>query len=67
MPPEVVAKILRPAVHFPFPQDIKGEVIEQKDAAGPVSIGSSQGADVDAFRAAMDRMRARVPRARKAR
>src|SRR5687768_704532 len=60
MPPEIVCKILWSAFHFPLAEHIEGIVIEQEDAARPFAIWGSEGADVDALRPAMDRVKSRI-------
>ena len=42
MPPKIIAQILRAAVHLPFSQNLKGEVIQKENAAGSVPVGSTQ-------------------------
>lgn len=65
MPPEIVAQVLGTPIDLPFSQYLEGKVIQQENATGSVAIGSSQSADVNAFRATMDGMRSRVARPRK--
>src|SRR4029450_6701470 len=60
MPPKIVAKILGPAVHFPFSEDIKAKVIQQEDSGGAISVRRPQGADVNAIGSAVNGVRARI-------
>src|SRR5215471_8700179 len=62
MPEEVVVKILGTALDLPLAEDIKTLRIEDEDTARAFAIGRSQGADEDAVRTAMDRMRAAISR-----
>ena len=63
MPPEVVMEYLRAAIHLPLAQHVERFAVEHEDAAGTVAVGRAERADVEAFRAAMHRVRARVVRA----
>ena len=60
VPPEVVGELLRPAVGLPLALDGEVLVVEQEDAAGPVSLGVAERGDVDPVRPAVDRVRAAV-------
>src|SRR6266446_8668360 len=56
MPPKVITQILRAAVHLPFSQNLKGEVIYKENASRSIPVRSAQRADINPLRSAMDRM-----------
>ena len=60
MPPGVIGELLRPAVDLPAAERLEGLVVHEKNAAGRLALGVAERRDVDALRAAMDRVRARV-------
>ena len=60
MPPAVIAELLRPSIHLPSAERIEGFVVHQEDAARCVAFRISQRRDIDAARAAMGRVGARV-------
>src|SRR5436853_7282723 len=60
MPPKIVMKKLRTAVHFPLAQNLERFAIEHEDAARTVTIGRPKRADVNAFRPAVNRVRTRI-------
>src|SRR6476619_3260002 len=53
------------AVDFPLTEDFERLAIEHENAAWPVAIGISEGANVYGFRTAMNRVRPRIIRTRK--
>jgi len=57
MPPEIVMKKLRSPVHFPLAKNVKCLAIEHENATRAISIGRSKRANVNAFRAAVNRVR----------
>src|SRR5438132_5203610 len=65
MPPEIVMQKLWAPVHLPLTQDFERLTIEHENTAGAVTIGGSEGANVNAFRPTVNRMRTRIIRARK--
>src|SRR6266700_2228069 len=65
VPPKIVMQKLRPAVHFPLPENLERFAIEHENAAGAVAIGCSKRADVNAFRPAMNCVWTRIIGARK--
>ena len=62
VPPEVIVEVLGSAVDLPAAQDIERLAVHDKDARRPVGaiLAAAERADVDAFGAAMDRVRPRV-------
>lgn len=63
VPPEVVVLVLRAAVDFPAAEHVEGLAVHDEDAGravGAVLACAAERADVDAFRAAVDRVRPRV-------
>jgi ribosomal protein L5 len=60
MPPHVIGELLRAAIDLPSTEDIEGLVIHQQDAAGSLSFGVAERADVDPVRSAMDGVRTGV-------
>src|SRR6266699_1660443 len=65
MPPEIVMKKLRSTVHFPLAQNVERFAIEHENAARAVTIGRSECANINAFRATVNRVRTRIISARK--
>src|SRR5713101_5412500 len=65
MPPEIVMKKLRSTVHFPLAQNVERFAIEHENAARAVAIGRSECANINAFRATVNRVRTRIISARK--
>src|SRR6266699_5511740 len=57
MPPEIVMKELRSPVHFRLAKNVKCLAIEQENATRAISIGRSKRTNVNAFRAAVNRVR----------
>src|SRR5688500_9483969 len=57
MPPAVIGKLLGSALDFPPPQRIEALVVHDEDATGRLAFGVSKRRDVNAARAAMDRVR----------
>ena len=57
MPPDVIGKLLWPAIHFPLAAHLEGLVIHQKNAAWRLALGIAKCCDIDPFRPAMDGMR----------
>ena len=64
MPPEVVGQVLRSAVDLPAAEHVDALMVEQKESAGTVAVGSTQRAHIDRVGAAMNRMRPAVTGAR---
>ncbi len=64
MPPKIVMKKLRTTVHFPLAQNLERFAIEHENAAWAVTIGRPERTDVNAFRAAMNRVGTRIISAR---
>src|SRR5438034_273516 len=60
MPPEIVMQKLWASIHLPLTQDFERLTIEHENTAGTVAIGGSEGANVNAFRSAVNRMRTRI-------
>src|SRR2546421_11294942 len=60
MPAEVVGEILRPAIELPATAHLEGVVVDDEDAPRTVTGWRAQGADIDAVRSAVTRMRAAV-------
>src|SRR5436190_12987539 len=60
MPPEIVMKKLRSAVHFPLAQNLERFTIEHENAARAVAIGRAERAHVNAFRTTVNRMWTRI-------
>src|ERR1700734_1627656 len=54
MPGEVVAKILRAALHFPSSERLKRVMIQRENSSGTVAAWRSKSADVDAIRSAVN-------------
>src|SRR5690606_29195739 len=60
VPPGVIGELLRPAVDLPSSEDLEGVMIHQEDAAWCSTLGIGERRDIDALRAAMDGVGARV-------
>src|SRR2546422_10189353 len=60
VPPEIVGQILWAAVELPATADLEAVVVDDEDAAGAVTGGGAEGADVDPIGAAVAGMRAAV-------
>src|SRR4030095_2240493 len=60
MPPEIVMQKLRAPIHLPLTQDFERLTIEHENAPRAVAIGCSKGANVNAFRPTMNRVRTRI-------
>ena len=61
VPPGVVGEVLRAAVLLPAPRDVERVEVEDRDAAGPVgAVGPAQTGEIDAVRAAVQRVRSGV-------
>src|SRR5437016_13273139 len=65
MPPVIVMKKLRSTVHFPLAQNVERFAIEHENAARAVTIGRSECANINAFRATVNRVRTSINSARK--
>src|SRR5947208_13285252 len=63
MPPEIVMQKLWAPTHLPLTQDFERFTIEHENTARAVAIGCSKRANVNPFRAAMNRVRTRITRA----
>src|SRR6516165_8058794 len=63
MPPHVIGEFLWSAINLPSTEQIKSLMIHQQDAAGGLSFGVTERADIDPVRSAMDSVRTGVPRA----
>ena len=50
------------AIFFPLLQHVEGLVIHQEDAARSLALAVAEGGDINAFGAAVHRMRARITR-----
>ena len=57
VPPEVVGQFLGSAIDFPASQNVKIEVIENENPTRTAAVRRAKGADVNAFRTAMDSVR----------
>ena len=65
VPPEIVMLVLLAAVHLVAPEDVEGLAIHDEDAGRPVGAvlaAAAQRRDIDALRAAMNGVRARIAR-----
>src|ERR1700731_986699 len=63
VPPEIIVKLLRTAIDLPSPEDIECLAIHDEDAGrsfGTIPASAAEGADIDAFRAAVDRVGPRI-------
>ena len=60
VPPEIVSEELWSAINFPLTQDIKTQMVEEKNAAGTLAAGRTERTYINSFRAAMDGVRPRV-------
>src|SRR5438552_17308235 len=60
MPPKIVMKKLWSTVHFPLAQNVECFAIEHENAARAVAIGRPERTHVNAFRSAVNRVRARL-------
>ena len=60
MPPGVVGEMLRAAIDLPLAAHVEGLVVHQEDAARALALAVAERRDIDAFRAAMDGVRARI-------
>src|SRR6266403_3072203 len=57
MPPKIIMQELRTPIHFPLAQDLERFAIEHENTAWAVAIGRSECADVNGFRATVNRVR----------
>src|SRR5437667_8923532 len=64
VPPKIVMQKLTAAVDFPLTEDFERLAIEHENAAGPLAVGISERANVNGFRPTVNRVRARIIRAR---
>ena len=62
MPPGIICEMLRPAVDLPLAAHIERLVVHQEHAARSLALAVAQRRDIDAFRAAMHRVRAAYSR-----
>jgi hypothetical protein len=60
IPPEIVRKILRSTIQFPFAEDVEAVVIDHENSAGAIAASRSKRARINPFRSAMQRVRRRV-------
>src|SRR5213596_4220088 len=65
MPPEIVMQKLWAPTHLPLTKDFERFTIEHENASRAVAIWCPKRANVNAFRAAMNRVRTRIVSARK--
>ena len=65
MPPRVIGEMLRAAIDLPLPAHIERFRVHEEDAAGALAFAIAKRRHVDAFRAAMDGVRARIAGARR--
>src|SRR5439155_2055124 len=64
VPPKIVMQKLTAAVDFPLTEDFERLAIEHENAAGTLAVGISERANVNGFRPTVNRVRARIIRAR---
>src|SRR5436190_11888680 len=60
MPPEIVMQKLRAPTHLPLTKDFERLTIEHENTPGAVAIGCSKRANINPFRATMNRVRTRI-------
>src|SRR6185369_13560007 len=60
VPPEIVSQGLWSPINFPLSEDIKAEMVEEKNTARALAIRRTERAHINSLRPAMDRVRPRV-------
>src|SRR5205085_4808781 len=62
MPPRVVGKLLRSAIHLPAAERLEALVVHHENAAGRLAVFVAECRHIDSARAAVGRVRTRVSR-----
>ena len=62
MPPEIIGKLLRSAIHLPLAKHVEAVGIEQEYAPGRLALGVSERIHIYALGAAMNGVQPRIPR-----